>query len=123
MHLFVLAPHFAIIALLVAPTKEDAGWWISGLHMLMAQIDFGGDDPSKLSQNMGTWLRKKWIEADTSGDGTLDLDEVTALMKKLNIRLSKSELKSTFKVVAHRNTLSLMMPILTLIRAYSDGWC
>jgi Ca2+-binding EF-hand superfamily protein len=29
--------------------------------------------------------------------GTLDLDGVTALMKRLNFRLSKAEIKSTFK--------------------------
>ncbi|KAJ3294649.1 1-phosphatidylinositol 4,5-bisphosphate phosphodiesterase delta-4 [Borealophlyctis nickersoniae] len=52
---------------LVAPTKEDYELWVSGLYMLMAQ------------------------------EGRLDLDEVTALMKKLNIRLSKVEIKSTFK--------------------------
>ncbi|KAI9105701.1 PLC-like phosphodiesterase [Phlyctochytrium arcticum] len=82
---------------LVAPTKEDASLWISGLHMLMAQTDLTEGDPGKLSQNMSTWLRKRWKEADTSSDGKLDLDEVTALMKKLNIKLSKSEVKSTFK--------------------------
>ncbi|KND00834.1 phosphatidylinositol phospholipase C [Spizellomyces punctatus DAOM BR117] len=82
---------------LVAPSKEDAALWISGLHMLIAQSDLTDGDPARVSQNMSTWLRKRWHEADTSGDGKLDLDEVTALMKKLNIRLSKSEVKSTFK--------------------------
>ncbi|KAI8909348.1 PLC-like phosphodiesterase [Powellomyces hirtus] len=83
---------------LVAPTREDAALWISGLHMLIAQADMSGGDPAKLSASMGTWLRKQWNEADESKDGKLDLDEVTDLFKKLNIRLSKSEIKSTFKM-------------------------
>ncbi|KAJ3184613.1 1-phosphatidylinositol 4,5-bisphosphate phosphodiesterase delta-4 [Geranomyces variabilis] len=82
---------------LVALTREDAARWVSGLHMLMGQADISGGDPARLSHNMSTWLRKQWNEADTSRDGRLDLDEVTDLMKKLNIRLSKSEVKSTFK--------------------------
>ncbi|KAJ3161074.1 1-phosphatidylinositol 4,5-bisphosphate phosphodiesterase delta-4 [Geranomyces michiganensis] len=82
---------------LVALTREDAARWVSGLHMLLSQTDISGGDPGRLSQNMSSWLRKQWNQADTSRDGRLDLDEVTDLMKKLNIRLSKSEVKSTFK--------------------------
>ncbi|KAJ3022688.1 1-phosphatidylinositol 4,5-bisphosphate phosphodiesterase delta-4 [Thoreauomyces humboldtii] len=82
---------------LVAPSREECALWISGLHMLIGQTDISGGDPARLDQSMGAWLRKQWNEADTTGDGKLDLDEVTELMKKLNIRLSKSEVKSAFK--------------------------
>ncbi|KAJ3087340.1 Phospholipase C [Quaeritorhiza haematococci] len=104
---------------LVAPTKEDCFLWVSGLHMLIADVD----DPSHpytavavwlmrlhcLSSGFGsltlfsylvrghTWLRTLWKEMDTKGSDRLDLDEVTALLKRLNIRLSKSEVKSAFK--------------------------
>ncbi|KAJ3187801.1 1-phosphatidylinositol 4,5-bisphosphate phosphodiesterase delta-4 [Gaertneriomyces sp. JEL0708] len=93
---YVLAGQYKMLNL-VAPTKEDATLWISGLHMLMAQTDIESNDPLKLSLNLSTWLRKKWVDADTSKDGKLDLDEITDLMRKLNMRLSKSEIKSTFK--------------------------
>lgn len=45
-----------------------------------------------------TWLRKAWNNVDARGRNKLDLDEVTSVFKKLNISLSKSELKSAFKV-------------------------
>ncbi|KAI8817538.1 PLC-like phosphodiesterase [Fimicolochytrium jonesii] len=82
----------------VAPSREDASTWVSGLHMLMAEADISEGDPAKLHYNMSTWLRRQFNAADTSNNGTLDLDEVTDLMRKLNIRLSKSEIKSTFKI-------------------------
>ncbi|KAJ3193496.1 1-phosphatidylinositol 4,5-bisphosphate phosphodiesterase delta-4 [Irineochytrium annulatum] len=63
-----------------------------GLHILLAQAD--GDSHHR---SMGSWLRGMWGEIDKKGKGTLDLDEVTALMKRLNVRLSKVEVKSTFK--------------------------
>ncbi|TPX62191.1 phosphoinositide phospholipase C [Powellomyces hirtus] len=95
--IYVTAGEYKMLNL-VAPSREDAALWISGLHMLIAQADMSGGDPAKLSASMGTWLRKQWNEADESKDGKLDLDEVTDLFKKLNIRLSKSEIKSTFKM-------------------------
>ncbi|KAJ3216751.1 1-phosphatidylinositol 4,5-bisphosphate phosphodiesterase delta-4 [Dinochytrium kinnereticum] len=77
---------------LVAPTKEYCELWVTGLHMLLAQAD-----GNPFQTNMRSWLRRMWKEVDTTGRDRLDLDEVTVLMKRLNIRLSKIEIKSTFK--------------------------
>ncbi|KAJ3099203.1 hypothetical protein HDU97_003355 [Phlyctochytrium planicorne] len=77
---------------LVAPTKEYCEKWVTGLHMLLAQADGG-----PFQTNMRAWLQRMWKEADTHGKDRLDLDEVTSLMRRLNIRLSKLEIKSTFK--------------------------
>ncbi|KAI8853813.1 PLC-like phosphodiesterase [Chytridium lagenaria] len=77
---------------LVAPTKEDCEMWVTGLHMLLSQAD-----GATFQTNMRTWLRRMWKEVDTTGRDRLNLDEVAVLMKRLNVRLSKVEIKSTFK--------------------------
>ncbi|KAJ3055457.1 hypothetical protein HK097_010411 [Rhizophlyctis rosea] len=46
---------------------------------------------------MTSWLRKQWQQVDEKNEGKLDLDDVTDLFRKLNIKLSKSEVKSAFK--------------------------
>ncbi|KAH6601234.1 hypothetical protein BASA50_001758 [Batrachochytrium salamandrivorans] len=83
----------------VAPSPENCALWITGLHILMIQLDrtVGGQTSSRNLTNMSQWLKTLWQEADVSGIGTLDLDQVTVLMEQLNFRLSKSEIKSTFR--------------------------
>ncbi|KAJ3114614.1 1-phosphatidylinositol 4,5-bisphosphate phosphodiesterase delta-4 [Phlyctochytrium bullatum] len=76
----------------VAPTKEECEIWVTGLHMLLAQAD-----GNVVQTNMRTWLKRMWKDVDVTGRGKLDLDEVSVLMKRLNIRLSRVEIKSTFK--------------------------
>eukprot|EP00842_Homolaphlyctis_polyrhiza_P006295 jgi/Hompol1/6667/HPOL_005050-RA len=82
---------------LVAATPEDCVMWVTGLHALMTQVDSPNDDAPIYQTDMAQWLRKLWHEADSANTGSLDIDQVTSLMKRLNFRLSKSEIKSTFR--------------------------
>ncbi|KAI9204112.1 PLC-like phosphodiesterase [Polychytrium aggregatum] len=82
---------------LVAPSKELCSCWVSGLHMLQAQTDLSEGDPAMIHTNIALWLGKIWKEIDIKNQQKLNLDEVMSLMKRLNIYLSKSELKSIFK--------------------------
>ncbi|KAI8836305.1 PLC-like phosphodiesterase [Chytriomyces cf. hyalinus JEL632] len=88
---------------LVAPTKEQCAVWVSGLHMLLANVSVTMSTPpsstvkSAFPQSITTWLEKIWIDADVHGTGQLGLDSVTQLMGRLNIRLSKIEVKSALK--------------------------
>jgi hypothetical protein len=48
-------------------------------------------------QVLGDWLLNVWIEFDVDNHKMLNLDQVTLLMKHLNINLSKAEIKGAFK--------------------------
>ncbi|KAI9356480.1 PLC-like phosphodiesterase [Zopfochytrium polystomum] len=82
---------------LVAPTKEDCSLWVAGLHMLLARQDVIEGEEVLMHRSVGAWLKKMWWEVDKDRLGQLDLDGVTSLMMKLNVRLSRVEVKSTFK--------------------------
>ena len=83
---------------LVAQTQQVASQWISGLHILMAQLSVNLDEPKELLKlNLSSWLRTCWEQADVSHNGLLDLDQVTHLLNLLNFKLSKSEVKGAFK--------------------------
>ena len=87
----------------MAPTEADCIKWVTGLNLLCNEGDTESDkDPLQTKHsNTSCWLRKFWnASADTIKDNNmLDLDSVTEIFKKINIRLSKSELKSMFKVI------------------------
>ncbi|KAJ1559286.1 Phospholipase C, partial [Cladochytrium tenue] len=85
---------------LVAPTKEACAVWVAGLHMLLARVeslDPGAGEEVVLHRSVRAWLRRVWDDVDATGAGRLGLDGVTELMKRLNVRLSRVEVKSTFK--------------------------
>ena len=44
------------------------------------------------------WLRDLFEEADRNGDGTLDLKEVVAMLRRLNVGVSKKVIKRKFEV-------------------------
>ncbi|KAI9350891.1 PLC-like phosphodiesterase [Obelidium mucronatum] len=52
---------------------------------------------SPIPGSMNSWLEKLWSDADPNNVGKLGLDSVTALMGRLNLRLSKLEVKSALK--------------------------
>jgi Ca2+-binding EF-hand superfamily protein len=56
-----------------------------------------------------------WLTVDEKDSGTLGFDDVTVLMKKLNIKLSRSEVKSTFKVRWNSNMKNANMTTLDTI--------
>lgn len=55
------------------------------------------DHPQHNLQHLGDWLKKIWLEFDDEGRNYLNLDQVTELMRHINIRLSKTEIKGAFK--------------------------
>lgn len=77
----------------VAPTNELCIQWVTGLHVLLTNRD-----SNSIHEFVGLpeWLMDMWKSVDVDGNG-LKLDQITTLMKKLNFRLSQSELKSAFK--------------------------
>ena len=44
------------------------------------------------------WLRDLFEDADKNRDGTLDLKEVVAMLRRLNVGVSKSVIKRKFEV-------------------------
>lgn len=83
---------------LVAPSREICAMWVYGIHTLIFQMNDPMMDLSHLEFSMSSFLKRLWQMVDVKNSGRLNLDEVTGLLAKLNIRLSKSEVKSTFKV-------------------------
>ena len=47
------------------------------------------------------WLKEVFLSADKSGDGLLSVDEVFALMHKLNVKISNRKLREAFKVCVY----------------------
>ncbi len=81
----------------VAPSRETCAMWIYGLHTLIFQMNDPLTDLNHLEFSMSSFLKRLWHIVDVKNSGRLNLDEVTGLLAKLNIKLSKSEVKSTFK--------------------------
>ena len=80
----------------VAPSQEACVNWVFGLTMLFVQSL--NDDPAQVHLTMSGFLKKMWLKVDLKNSGYLCFDDVTLLMRKLNINLSRLEVKSTFKV-------------------------
>lgn len=86
--------------IIVAPTSDLCNIWVTGIYRLLVNTTevHKNPDPVTLEQDTSLLLRKLFREMDTNGDEKLDLNEVMQLFKKLNLNLSKSGVKSTFKV-------------------------
>ncbi|KAJ3394905.1 1-phosphatidylinositol 4,5-bisphosphate phosphodiesterase delta-4 [Entophlyctis sp. JEL0112] len=86
---------------LVAPTKEVCVLWVSGLHMLLANSSLPStgvvESSASIPSSINNWLETRWKDVDSNNSGTLELDSVTQLMGRLNIRLSRKEIKSALK--------------------------
>ena len=91
----------------MAPSQDACVKWVYGLTILFVQSL--NDDPQYIDLSMSGFLKKMWRTIDTRKQGSLSLDDVTALMRKLNINLSRIEVKSTFKV--KQNPLNSRMQI------------
>jgi hypothetical protein len=83
---------------LVSKDSDTCSTWISSLHaMLGNQIE--DSEPSNFSRaSLSSWLRNRWDSVENLNQGGLDLDQITTLMKKINLSLSKREIKSFMKV-------------------------
>lgn len=80
----------------MAPSQEACVKWVYGLTMLFVQSL--NDDPAQVHMTMSGFLKKMWLTVDVKDSGNLGFDDVTFLMRKLNLNLSRSEVKSTLKV-------------------------
>ena len=49
-------------------------------------------------ESFQSWLRIRWNELNPDKADELDVDGITTLLRKLNVKLSKSEVKSGLKV-------------------------
>lgn len=78
---------------LVTETHEQCISWVTGLNMLQTNIT-----SSHLNLfHLRDWLHQTWFEFDIERSNKLNLDQVTGMMKHLNIPLSKTEIKGAFK--------------------------
>jgi phosphatidylinositol phospholipase C delta len=85
---------------LIAPTKELALEWTAGLDLCLQ------DSAAVDNVGLPKWLKEMWDLADVNKDGLLGIDDISVLIKKLNLNLSKSELKSGFKTAFGGLTLN-----------------
>ena len=86
---------------LLARDKETCTYWVQSLQVLLAR-----EFPPTLSPlALSDWIKSTWDSIDVSGENSLDLDQITALMKKLNVLLSKREIKSNLKLQAALTSL------------------
>ena len=51
------------------------------------------------------WLKEIFLLADKSGDALLSVDEVFALMHKLNVKISNRKLREIFKVCIDKKSI------------------
>ncbi|KAJ7370301.1 calcium-dependent phospholipase C [Desmophyllum pertusum] len=82
---------------LVFPTQEESLHWTVGLRYLLAKKLRKPGKPRKKSLVLKTPVIEVFLLADKSGDGLLSVDEVFALMHKLNVKISNRKLRETFK--------------------------
>ncbi len=61
------------------------------------QILLASEAPILSPMALSDWMKSMWNCMDSQGKNTLDLDQITILMKKLNVTLSKREIKSNLK--------------------------
>jgi hypothetical protein len=82
----------------IARSERECIQWCSGLLGLLKRLESSDDsDPLQNQLNISKWLLNTWNQVDIKRENALDLDRVTEVCRKLNVALSKSELKSAFK--------------------------
>lgn len=84
---------------LIALTPEDYQSWYFGLIKILRIKNETWEDPSATtsSEEITRQLKVLWKNANCNNDDGLDLGEVTALFRTLNINISKSGIKPVFK--------------------------
>lgn len=93
--------HFTTLDL-VFPTHEEFLHWTVGLRYLLAK-KLAEDEPLRRQTSRDQWLKEIFLSADKSGDGLLSVDEVFALMHKLNVKISNRKLREAFKAADTEN--------------------
>ncbi|KAK2557748.1 1-phosphatidylinositol 4 [Acropora cervicornis] len=87
---------------LVFPTPEEFLHWTVGLRYLLAKKS-AEDEPIRRQTSRDQWLKEIFLLADKSGDALLSVDEVFALMHKLNVKISNRKLREIFKAADTEN--------------------
>ncbi|XP_029205460.2 1-phosphatidylinositol 4,5-bisphosphate phosphodiesterase eta-2-like isoform X3 [Acropora millepora] len=91
---------------LVFPTPEEFLHWTVGLRYLLAKKSGripAEDEPIRRQTSRDQWLKEIFLLADKSGDAFLSVDEVFALMHKLNVKISNRKLREIFKAADTEN--------------------
>jgi phosphatidylinositol phospholipase C delta len=82
----------------IARSDNECLQWCSGLLGLLKRLESVDDsDPLQNQRNISKWLLNIWNQVDLKSENVLDLDRCLEVCRKLNVALSKSELKSAFK--------------------------
>ncbi|XP_066476730.1 1-phosphatidylinositol 4,5-bisphosphate phosphodiesterase eta-1 [Tiliqua scincoides] len=81
---------------LITSNPEEARTWITGLKYLMAGIS-DEDSLAKRQRTHDHWVKQTFQEADKSGDGLLNIEEIHQLMHKLNVSLPRRKVRQMFQ--------------------------
>nr|XP_039250231.1 uncharacterized protein LOC120327925 isoform X2 [Styela clava] len=82
---------------LVAKDSDIAALWFTGLRYLTSKNMEQTDNAVRQRTLQELWIRRTFMAADKNGDGQLTIDEIMALMKKLNANLPRRKVKAMFK--------------------------
>ncbi|KAF8877451.1 PLC-like phosphodiesterase [Gymnopilus junonius] len=86
---------------IVADSKENFDVWLGALQKLYAirqglMTGFGNMD---LKMKETVWERQYWKGADEQADQVLEFDEIERLCRRLNVNLSRDEIRKIFKEI------------------------
>ncbi|RWS27566.1 phospholipase C-like protein [Leptotrombidium deliense] len=82
---------------LIAPNKETCDLWVKGLNALLANKNF-----TKREEQFEAWLREQFNSADVNKNGSLSFAECQALLKKLNICITRRQARILFDAADFR---------------------
>lgn len=78
---------------LVFESAEEMKLIIAGIQYIIEDLK---DEENRTDLKEEDLMRKCWEEADEDGNNKLDIDEISALMVKLNCNIEKYHLRKTF---------------------------
>ncbi|XP_049782915.1 1-phosphatidylinositol 4,5-bisphosphate phosphodiesterase eta-2-like isoform X1 [Schistocerca cancellata] len=78
---------------LVATSPELAQTWVVGLRHIITVIK-----GLQQGQRFERWLKQQFQEADEDENGSLNFEECLRLLKQLNVKMVKSEVKKKFEI-------------------------
>ncbi|KAF9458895.1 1-phosphatidylinositol-4,5-bisphosphate phosphodiesterase 1 [Collybia nuda] len=81
---------------MLAPTRDVFLMWDQALHKLFAIRQGLMTGLGNLDMRQAVWERQYWKGADKEGDQRLVFDEVETMCKRLNVNLSRDELRRIF---------------------------
>ena len=86
---------------LIAATRDIFQMWDVTLRRLYAIRQQLMSGLGSADMRQAVWEKQFWKGADSSGDKTLDFDEIRRLCVRLNVNASEQELQTWFKVRAY----------------------